>query len=260
MVRIFVTGAGGQLGLTLQEHAQDFPQFCFDFKTADQLDITQPTKLDDVFLEKHYDFCINCAAYTHVEQAEKHPDLAFKINAEGAKNIAELCYDHNVTLVHISTDYVFDGEKEGPYLVDDRPNPINVYGASKLKGEQFIQKIIPNHFIVRTSWLYNKKHGHNFYRTILNKAKAGEELRITDAQKGCPTNSDALANYILNEIVCGERPFGTYHYTDGEPTTWYGFAQQILKENGLEETANLILDRNYRTLARRPRNSVLAAT
>jgi dTDP-4-dehydrorhamnose reductase len=260
MSKILVTGSKGQLGLSLMHAAQGFPNLDFDFKASNELDIANREDLAKVIHQSTYSYCINCAAYTHVEQAEKHPDLAFKINTEGAKNIAELCNDHNVTLVHISTDYVFDGEKEGPYLVDDRPNPINVYGASKLKGEQFIQKIIPNHFIVRTSWLYNKKHGHNFYRTILNKAKAGEELRITDAQKGCPTNSDALANYILNEIVCGERPFGTYHYTDGEATTWYGFAQQILKENGLEETANLILDRNYRTLARRPRNSVLAAT
>lgn len=258
MYRILVTGSTGQLGLSLKHTAQDFSDLHFDFKPSNELDITNPNELAKALITGRYDFCINCAAYTNVEQAEKHPDLAFKINAEGVKYIAELCRDQNITLIHISTDYVFDGEKKGPYLVDDQPNPINVYGASKLKGEQFIQKIIPNHFIIRTSWLYNKKHGHNFYRTILNKAKAGEELRITDDQKGCPTDTEALANFILKEIVSANKPYGIYHYTNGEPTTWYGFAKQILRENGLEETADLVLDRNYRTLAKRPKNSVLA--
>ncbi|MAU14713.1 MAG: dTDP-4-dehydrorhamnose reductase [Muricauda sp.] len=258
MGRILVTGAGGQLGLTFQEHAHDFPEVYFDFKTADELDITQPSQLVDAFQKGHYDFCINCAAYTNVEQAEKDSDRAFKVNAEGVKNLAEVCRDHKTVLIHISTDYVFDGEKEGAYTTTDTPNPINVYGKSKLKGEQFIQEILPNHFIIRTSWLYSKKYGHNFYRTILNKALAGEELHITDTQKGCPTHTEALAKFILEEIVLGKKPFGIYHYSDGKPMTWYDFAEQIIKENGLTDKVNLVLDRNYRTFAKRPKNSVLS--
>jgi dTDP-4-dehydrorhamnose reductase len=258
MRRILVTGAGGQLGLTFQEHIHDFPNVFFDFKSSKELDITQPAKLDEIFSNTQYDFCINCAAYTNVEEAEKHPNKAFAVNAEGVKNLAKVCKEHHTTLIHISTDYVFDGEKENAYTIADKPNPINQYGKSKLAGERFIQQIVPNHYILRTSWLYSKKHGHNFYRTILKKAMAGEDLHITNAQKGCPTNTEALAKFILKEIVMGHKPFGVYHYTDGKPMTWYDFAQQILDENGLTDKVKLVLDSNYRTFAKRPKNSVLA--
>ncbi|MEC3963962.1 dTDP-4-dehydrorhamnose reductase [Flagellimonas halotolerans] len=258
MRRILVTGSGGQLGLTFQELAHDFPEASFDFKTLKKLDITKPKELEKLFSKENYDFCINCAAYTHVEDAEKYPEKAFEVNAEGVKNLAEACKDYKTTLIHISTDYVFDGEKEGPYTVDDKTNPINEYGRSKLKGEEFIQEILPNHFIIRTSWLYSKKYGHNFYRTILKKALAGEDLYITDAQTGCPTDAEALAKFILNEIVLEKKPFGIYHFTDGKPMTWYEFAKQILDENALTGKVKLVLDTNYRTFAKRPRNSVLS--
>jgi len=258
MRRISVTGTGGQLGLTLQEQAHDFPELSFDFKTSKELDITQPSQLDEIFSKEQYDFCINCAAYTNVEEAEKHPEKAFAVNAEGVKNLARACLDYKTTLVHISTDYVFDGEKEKAYTIADKPNPINEYGKSKLAGEKFIQQILPNHYIIRTSWLYSKNHGYNFYRTILRKALAGEDLNITDAQKGCPTNTEALTKFILKEIVPRNRPFGMYHFTDGKPVSWYEFAQQILNENGLTGKVKLVLDTNYRTFAKRPKNSVLS--
>mgnify|MGYP001026171366 CR=1 FL=1 len=258
MNKILVTGSGGQLGLTLQEQAYHFPEFTFDFKTSKELDITKPEELEEAFKKVSYAFCINCAAYTNVEQAEKHPEKAFKVNAEGVKNLAKTCKTHKTTLIQISTDYVFDGKKEGGYTVSDNTNPVNEYGKSKLAGEKFIQQILPNHFIIRTSWLYSKKYGHNFYRTILKKALAGEDLYITDAQTGCPTNTEALAKFILNEIVLGNKSFGIYHFTDGKPMTWFEFAQQILYENGLTDKVKLVLDTNYRTFAQRPKNSVLA--
>ncbi|MBW8242629.1 dTDP-4-dehydrorhamnose reductase [Muricauda oceani] len=257
MVRILVTGAGGQLGQTLQNNAQKFTVFSFDFKLSNELDVTEPAQLFDVFKQGQYDFCINCAAYTNVEEAEKQPQKAMNVNAEGAKQLAEVCKMHGTTLIHISTDYVFDGKKKAGYTVADKTNPINVYGKSKLAGEKFIQQIQPNHYIIRTSWLYSKKYGHNFYRAIVRKALAGEDLNITDAQKGCPTNAESLAKFILNEIVLGEKPFGIYHFTDGKPMTWYDFAKQILNENGLTDKVNLVLEPNYRTLAKRPKNSVL---
>src|SRR5690606_5374092 len=117
------------------------------------------------------------------------------VNAEGVRNLAWACKKNQVVLLHISTDYVFDGEKETGYLPSDTPNPINVYGASKLKGEEIIRSGLSNYFIVRTSWLYNKNYGHNFYRTILRKAKAGENLMVTEDQMGCPTNTDNLARF-----------------------------------------------------------------
>lgn len=258
MIKILVTGSTGQLGLTLQEQAQNFPGGSFDFKASEELDITKPKELESIFQKGKYDVCINCAAFTDVEQAEKYPEKAFKVNAEGAKNLADICKAHKTTLIQISTDYVFDGEKETPYTAEDQTNPINEYGKSKLAGEKFIQQSLPNHYIIRTSWLYSKKYGHNFYRTIFKKALAGEDLYITDTQKGCPTHTEALAKFILKEIILGKKPFGIYHFTDGKPMTWYEFAQHILEENGLAEKVNLVLDRNYRTFAKRPKNSVLS--
>ena len=258
MRRIIVTGSNGQLGQTLQELAPTYDGLLFDFKTFEELDISDSFKILDCFEQQNYDYCINLAAYTNVEQAEHFPEKAFKVNAEGTSNLATACKKHQITLIHISTDYVFDGEKETPYIVEDRTNPINQYGKSKLKGEEYIRQIWDNHYIVRTSWLYSKKYGHNFYRSILKQAMEGKELRVTDGQKGCPTSTEGLSKFLLEEILMGQKPFGTYHFTDGRPTTWFGFAQRILEENGLTQKVNLVLDRNYRTFAKRPKNSVLA--
>jgi len=258
MIRILVTGSIGQLGQTFQEQAIDFPEISFDFKTSKELDVSRPEQLLYAFRKGQYDFCINCAAYTNVEEAEKHQDKAFEVNADGVKNLAEVCKEHQTTLIHLSTDYVFDGEKKGAYTIDDKTNPINAYGKSKLAGEKFIEQILPNHYIIRTSWLYSKKYGQNFYRTILSKALEGEDLYITDAQIGCPTNTVALARFILKDIVLGNRPFGRYHFTGEKPMTWHEFAKQILEENKLTDKVKLVLDTNYRTFAKRPKNSVLS--
>ena len=257
MTRVLVTGSGGQLGKTFKEFIIDYKEGVFDFKTSQELDITVSEKVDWTLKKGDYDYCINCAAYTNVEQAEKYPEKAFLVNAEGVKNLAEACKDHKTTLIHISTDYVFDGTKEKPYIVGDLTNPINEYGKSKLNGEKYIREILSNYYIIRTSWLYSKKYGHNFYRTILPKAEQGAELKITDEQKGCPTNTETLAKFVLEEVIFGNQAFGTYHVTDGEPMTWFDFAKHILKENKLTHRANLVLDRNYRTFAKRPKNSVI---
>lgn len=257
MKKIIVTGSGGQLGKTIKEFAPLVKNASFDFKDLSHLDITDDEAINNLFQKESYDYCINCAAYTNVEQAEKTPEPAYRVNVEGVKKLAMACKKHGVVLIHVSTDYVFDGEKEGPYTVEDRPNPINEYGKSKLKGEQYIRELLENHYILRTSWLYSKKYGHNFYRTIVKKASEGQDLNITDEQKGCPTDTETLAKFILENIITEKKPFGTYHVTDGKPMTWYGFAQQILDENGLTDKAKLVLATNYRTLAKRPKNSVL---
>ena len=257
MLRILVTGSGGQLGQTFKDLVIEYKGAIFDFKTPRELNITIPEKIERTLKIGDYDYCINCAAYTNVEQAERIPEEAFKVNAEAVKSLALACKNHDVSLVHISTDYVFDGNKDEPYTIDDSTNPINEYGKSKLKGEENIRKILPNHFIIRTSWLYSKKYGHNFYRTILSKAEQGEELRITDQQVGCPTDTETLAKFILDEVISGHKSYGTYHVTDGKPMSWYEFAEHIINENGLTRKAKLVLDRNYRTFAKRPKNSVL---
>lgn len=257
MKRVLVTGANGQLGKSIQKIASDYSGLQFVFKNSKDLDITDTQKVVEVFEDGQYGYCINCAAYTNVEQAESDQDKAFLINAESVGNIAESCLKNEVTLIHISTDYVFDGEKEEPYTIEDTPNPINVYGASKLKGEEHIRKILERYFIVRTSWLYSE-FGDNFYKTILRKAKAGEVLRVTDEQTGCPTHAKNLANFILSHIDSGSTNYGMYHFTDGETMTWYHFAKKILLENGLEKKGDLKKTQNYRTFARRPKHSVLA--
>lgn len=257
---ILVTGASGQLGRSIQDIALGYPYMEFVFADSRVLDITDKEEVDYIFENGNFDYCINCAAYTHVEQAEKTSEIAFKVNADGVQNLALACKRHKVTLIHISTDYVFDGEKGSPYTVDDTPNPINEYGRSKLKGEQLIVQTLDAYFIVRTSWLYHKKYGKNFYRTILEKAKKGEELQITDREIGCPTDAVHLAGFLL-DLVEEENPhYGIYHFTDGQAMTWLGFAQHILEENGMKSTTKITKNNNYRSLARRPQYSVLRST
>ena len=257
MKRVLVTGANGQLGLSLQDIANNYPDLEFIFKNRSDFDITNKDQGEKIISSVKFDYCINCAAYTNVEQAERTPEVAYTINVEGVKNMAMACKENNVTLIHISTDYVFDGEKETPYTIEDQPNPINEYGKSKWEGEKRIQEILSNYFIVRTSWLYHKKHGKNFYKTILEKAKQRETLNVIDEQVGCPTNAANLAKFILGLIGLKESSFGIYHYTDGEAMTWFDFSKKIIEENNLMDLATVVRDNNYRSFARRPKNSVL---
>lgn len=256
MKKILVTGANGQLGQCIRKITARFTTLDFFFKSSVELDITNPDMVNAFFDVVQFDYCVNCAAYTDVEQAEKTPEVAFKVNAEGVKNLALSCKANNVLLIHISTDYVFDGENEEGYLPADTPNPINEYGKSKLKGEQYIQNFLKKFLIIRTSWLYSE-YGKNFYKTIIRRAKAGEDLYVTDEQKGCPTNANNLANFIMELLCESSANYGIHHFTDGDSMSWYGFAEKILNENNLRHMVKLVKDRNYRTFARRPGNSVL---
>ena len=257
MKRVLVTGASGQLGLSLQDIQKDFQNLELVFTNKNQLDITKETQVKKAFESGNFDYCINCAAYTNVDQAEKSPQIAFKVNAEAVKNLALACKNNDVIMIHISTDYVFDGEKKNPYTVNDQPNPINEYGKSKWEGEKHIKEILKFFFIVRTSWLYHKVHGRNFYKTILEKAKKGEAISVTDAQVGCPTNAYNLAQFILGMINLEDSTYGISHFTDGEAMTWYTFSKKIIDDNGLMASANIVRDNNYRSFARRPKNSVI---
>ncbi len=255
--RVLVTGANGQLGKTINElFLKNEDNLDFSFVTKAELDITKELTVEQFFKNNRFDYCINCAAYTNVEQAEKTPETAYKVNAEGVKYLAKVCKETSTILIHISTDYVFDGEKIGPYTNEDKPNPINEYGKSKLIGEQHIQEILEKFFIVRTSWLYSKKHGNNFYRTILKKANKEKELFVTDEQKGCPTNTENAANYIISLITSESKNYGIKHFCDEKVMTWYSFADQILKEQFYEHI-KLVKAKNYRTFAKRQKNSIL---
>jgi dTDP-4-dehydrorhamnose reductase len=257
-LKILVTGAGGQLGKTVEElYSKNNYNLDFTFVTKSLLNISNQDELKLYFANNTFDYCINCAAYTNVEQAEKTPKIAYEVNSEGVKKLAEICESNNITLIHISTDYVFDGDKEDPYTTEDITNPINEYGKSKLLGEEYVQEIMDKYFIIRTSWLYSKKYGHNFYRTILNLAETKKELSITTDQIGCPTNTENLANYIIEMIVSKSEKYGIKHFSGKKAMTWYSFAKQILFEH-LYTNVKLIKARNYRTFAKRPKNSVLS--
>ncbi len=256
MIRVLVTGAGGQLGRCIQQVSSLYSQLKIDFADKNTLDIVSKEDVNSLFSINSYDFCINCAAYTNVEQAEKTPEIAFSVNAEGVKNLALACKINRIKLIHISTDYVFDGEKKEGYLPTDLPDPINEYGKSKLKGEQYIQEILHNYIIIRTSWLYSD-YGHNFYKSILAKAQKGETLYVTDDQVGCPTDANHLASFILDFVQKEQSFSGIVHFTDKKVMTWYDFAVSILKKHKLDNHVEVVRDKNYRSFARRPAYSIL---
>lgn len=256
MKTVLVTGANGQLGRCIQEISDGDPSIDWLFMDSSEVDITSSFDLQQCFSSKKIDYCINCAAYTNVEKAESDPERAFLINAEAVKNMAEICKKNYTILFHISTDYVFNGKAQMPYLETDETDPINVYGASKLKGEDYIREIANSFFIFRTSWLYSQ-YGHNFYKTVLGKAERGEEMNITDAQTGTPTNANHLAKLIVKLVVENNRNFGTYHFSNTGETTWYGFAREIIKVSGNLDNVRLNKDNSYKTIASRPVYSVL---
>lgn len=257
-MKILVTGANGQLGQCLKKQSIHFPELELQFFSSVNLDITNAKNVNEVFKEGNYDWCINCAAYTNVEKAESEEEKSFSVNAEGAKNIAKACADYGVKLIHISTDYVFDGEKDSAYVEDDQVNPINVYGASKLKGEEFIQQELKEYFILRTSWLYSE-FGHNFFNTMLRKSN--EEncvLKITTEQKGTPTNANDLAVAALQIVSENKKKYGIYHFSNEGEATWYDFAKAIFTNANKLDHVELIASNEYKTIAKRPINSILS--
>jgi dTDP-4-dehydrorhamnose reductase len=259
MKTVLVTGAGGQLGKCIELAAREDENIDWLFLDSAELDLTSTCDLHQVFSSKRIDFCINCAAYTNVEKAESDKERAFLINATAVKNLAEICQKNRTKLFHFSTDYVFDGTGRLPYKEDDATGPINVYGESKLKGEEYIQEICTSYFIFRTSWLYSQ-FGHNFYKTILKKAKEGAALNITTSQTGTPTNANHLARLVIELIKENNKNYGLYHYSNTGETTWYGFAKEILQISGNLDDVSLKEDNSYKTIAKRPEYSVLDKT
>jgi len=256
MKKILITGANGQLGKCIKDASENYPELSFLFASREDLNIVNEGATLKLFTENNFDYCINAAAYTNVEKAESEQEKAFQINAEGVKNLALICNQFGTTLIQISTDYVFDGEKTTPYTEEDETNPINVYGASKLKGEQYLQEICEKHFIIRTSWLYSQ-YGHNFYNSILKFAKEGRELKITTEQTGTPTNANDLADALLNIVTNNSKEYGIYNFSNTGEANWYDFAKAILQHTKQFDPRKLAKTDHYRTFAKRPKNSVL---
>ena len=251
-MKILVTGADGMLGQDLCPILEDenFDVIETDIKT---LDITKPENIKAVFDAQKPDFVIHCAAYTNVDKAEEDKEAAFKINAEGAENIAAECRRLDIPVLYISTDYVFDGKKKGRYLPGDKTNPINVYGASKLAGEEAVRKN-EKHYIVRTSWLYGH-HGKNFVETMLS-LKDKEEIKVVDDQIGCPTWTVELADAIV-KIITEDMPYGTYQACGSGHTSWFGFAQKIFELSELKVNLKPCTTAEFPRKAARPRNSIM---
>jgi dTDP-4-dehydrorhamnose reductase len=255
-LKILVTGANGQLGRCLQDVAKKYPDYDFHFKTSKELDITTKEKIRSLFEQEKFEYCINCAAYTAVDRAETERDSAFLVNAEAVKYLAEACKENETILIHISTDFVFDGSKTTPYSEEDIPNPLNVYGASKLKGEQYVQEIWESYFIIRTSWVYSE-YGHNFVKTMLRLGAERKELSVVIDQIGSPTSARDLAEVIMIIINSKSTKYGLYHYGNDGELSWFDFARAIFAESKSDVKLITIKTKDYPTLAKRPLYSVL---
>jgi dTDP-4-dehydrorhamnose reductase len=262
-MRILVTGAGGQLGRALLDAAR--PDGCaIEGMDRARLDVTDRAAVRRAVLGGGYRVVINAAAYTAVDKAETDERAAFAANADAAAHVAGACAEAGIPLLHVSTDYVFDGGKRSPYVEDDPVAPLGVYGASKAEGEARVRALLPRHVILRTSWLYGA-HGHNFVRTMLRLGRERSELRVVDDQRGTPTSAADLAAALLRIAVAvtadGERRWGTYHFSGAGATSWHGFAEEVFRlqaaATGRRPRVVPIPTAEYPLPARRPANSVL---
>ncbi len=257
---ILVTGEKGQLGQSLKTLVSEYPQYDFTFTGRDQLDLACTESIDDYFTKNSFDLIINCAAYTAVDKAEEQQALANTINHLAVKHLAEISKKNNALLVHISTDYVFDGTSYKPYVENDVTNPQSIYGKTKLKGEQAIQAIGCDAVIIRTSWVYSE-YGNNFVKTMLRLGHDREQLNVIFDQIGSPTYAADLATSILavadsfnNEA---EGQLGLYHYSNEGVCSWYDFAKAIFELSNTQCIVSAIETKDYPTPAKRPHYSLL---
>ena len=260
---VLVTGANGQLGQAIQFVAGNYPNINFVFCSSSDLDITNKENCDSLFNKEKPDFCINAAAYTAVDKAESEPEQAHLINCIGAKNLAETCKEFNAKLIHISTDFVFDGSKNSPYNEADLPNPKGVYGQTKLEGEIAIQEVFDAYFIIRTSWVYSQ-FGNNFMKTMLRLASERTSLSIVNDQIGTPTNAVDLAECLVTIITehskLNTEHYGIYNFSNEGQCSWFDFAKKIFEINQVKIDVIPIPTTQFPTPAERPKYSVLDKT
>jgi len=261
MNNILVTGGKGQLGSELSDLAPNHPNYNFFFTDRSQLDITNHAAVDAFITKNEIDTVINCAAYTAVDKAESEPDLANAINHLAVANLAQIAKDKKLKLVHISTDYVFDGRSKEPYLETDTPNPQSVYGQTKLDGELTLQRINPaNSIIIRTSWVYSK-YCNNFVKTMLRIAENRDEISVVADQIGSPTNAADLAEAILTSLPqIKNETVEIFHYSNEGVCSWYDFAMAIFEIKKISIRVNPIKSTEYPTPADRPFYSLLNKT
>jgi len=258
---VLVTGSSGQLGQSLQFIADRFPEIQFHFFSSSELNITDKENCKSIFSKLKPDYCINTAAYTAVDKAETESEKADLINVIGAKNLAEVCKDFSTVLLHVSTDFVFDGNKKRPYTEEDFPNPTGAYGQTKLDGEKAIQETFENYFIIRTSWVYSQ-FGNNFMKTMLRLASERDSLSVVNDQIGTPTNAVDLAETLVaiikkSEISNQKTFFGIYNFSNEGQCSWYDFAKKIFEINNISINLQAIPTTSFPTPAKRPFYSVL---
>jgi len=263
MIRVLVTGASGQLGSSIKLVSEKKKGFLFDYTDLGELNLTEKTALEEYIRSTMPDYIINCAGYTAVDKAESEPELCYQVNYEAVKNLDSIIRGSEIKLIHISTDYVFDGRSGMPYTEEDSPNPLSVYGKSKLLGETCLLNN-PGALIIRTSWLYSQ-FGNNFVKTILKLGREKDEIKVVEDQTGCPTYAVDLATAILSIIgLSGTegRSFksGIYHYSNEGMTTWYDFAREIIGSAGFNCKVIPVTTSVFGAPAPRPMYSVMNKT
>jgi dTDP-4-dehydrorhamnose reductase len=252
---IFVTGSNGQLGRELNELSKAYP-YKFVFTNKQDLDITDENQLFDFFSNQKFDIIINCSAYTAVDKAESEIENAHRVNVDGVKNLVKISNQYNSTLVHISTDFVYDGKSSTPYVETDQTNPLSVYGKTKLEGEYELIKNCHDFIIIRTSWLYSA-YGNNFVKTILRLSKERESLNIIFDQAGTPTYACDLAKAILDILPKIAKTNSIFHFSNEGVASWYDFAQEIVHLSKGKCKVYPITTSEYPTPAARPAYSVM---
>lgn len=253
---IIVTGKNGQLGSELQDIAGNYPQFSFYFYSSSELDISNAEQADSIFAQLQPAYFINCGAYTLVDKAETEKEKALAINGTGVGHIAALCNQYNTRLIHISTDYVFNGEGTSPYKEDEPTQPVNYYGFTKLQGENLALAANSQTAIIRTSWVYST-YGNNFVKTMIRLMKERPTLNVVSDQVGSPTYALDLAKAIMDIITTGFVA-GIYHFSNDGITTWYDFAVAIKEGRQLPAVVNPIPSSAYPTPAKRPAYSAMS--
>lgn len=263
-MRILITGAEGQIGTVLSRHlqTQNIQCLCYGFQ---DLDITNETKILEVFKTKEFDVVINCAAITNVDDAEAQPDLAYNINAKAVYHLGRLCDEYNKYLLHLSTNYVFDGLKDLAYQEEDLKNPLSVYGKTKAQAEDLLLQHCENFIVLRLSWIFSEIPGHNFLVKFLKRTNSHAIVDVVDDQYGCPTSAHHLANFLLflaKRVVRGDKlEKKIVHFCDRGAGTWFQFACSILekaKELGIADM-NVLCRPSKTEGVLRPKNGILAA-
>ena len=250
-MKVLVTGVKGQLGYDVVKDLEKRGHQPIGVD-RDEMDLMDNEAIRTFILNLKPEAIIHCAAYTAVDKAEEEVETCYQINAEAVKVISECAKELDVKLIYISTDYVFDGTKEGEYVETDLPNPINVYGASKLKGEQYVQTLLEKYYIVRISWVFGV-NGNNFIKTMRRLGSERDKLNIINDQVGSPTYTADLAPLLVDMMETDK--YGIYHGTNEETCSWYEFANEIFKQSGIEVKTNPITTDQYPTAAKRPMNS-----